>query len=554
MAIIDYKRAIIDHEGTINEIESGHAKDTFFKTNGYYKKSYSENLNKKLLLCFEDKLISPYEQMDFSSDFDPAIEKGDDEKIKKMNDQYIFYKPPSPTSEGFKGLKDFFQGIYPTIENEIGSSFEVINIRAWKTKPTSNYGPTKMHRDGGSFFIRKIMIYPFGLNKENGGLEFISLKKEKVSFEIKEPSWILINSSQLLHRGIPPKKVNFLRPAIEITIKNSLVNILDLKFSGQNARFPKTNLSHLPESIPYEILEKNKFSKTKKLSANRIKLIINLLISGKIYGVIYKKLKTKIVSKIQNNNNQFIIPELYVNLGAGRITHSEFRNLDVVKSKTNPYPFIFSKDSIFPISTSSVPLVYTSHFIEHINDETVANILKESKRILKKDGNLLIKIPDFDMYLNAFKSGDKSKFNLQNVEWSWKNKNVPVIWENIALMWFCGFWNKEYGSHFLQKIEKNNTSAYHGPPVSAYKNINKILEMDSPHEISSFLRKIVTSEENNYTFNHQNSWSKKELETILKDNNFKEISFDKKKIASDYSFVPKIRELYETSIYCIAKK
>ena len=554
MSNIDFKRALIDYQNIECEISSGQFKQTFFKSNGYYIETYPENINKDILHCFNPELSTDYKQSDFTSDFEEAIRKDDLEKIQKMNNQYIFYSAPIIKSNGYKGLENLLNHIEKKIEEQIGSAFEIINIRSWETKNTSNYGPTKMHRDGGSFLIRKIMIYPYGLNDNYGGLEFISLKKEKLSFSIHKPSWVLINSSQLLHRGVPPKKDNFHRPAIEITIRNSLKNSISLKFSGHNARMPKTDISKLPKCIPFEASTNEVLKKEKIINKRKLKLVLTLLLSGKIFNVVLEKLKFKIIRRIQNSKKEFIIPELYLNLGGGRITHPEFRNLDVVKSETNPYPFIFSKESIFPISSTTVPIVYTSHFIEHINDETVKNILSESRRVLTDDGILIIKIPDFDMYLDALKKGDSSKFNLQNVEWSWKNKNVPITWKNIALMWFCGFWNKEYGSHFLQKIDKNDVLAYHGPPVSALSHIEKILTMNSPHKISKFLKDMVLSEEVDYTFNHQNSWSRLELLSLLKDNNFQEISFNKKDIVKEYNFLPKIMELYETSTYCLAKK
>ena len=157
------------------------------------------------------------------------------------------------------------------------------------------------------------------------------------------------------------------------------------------------------------------------------------------------------------------------------------------------------------------------------------------------------------MILYELKNNNAYFFKNQNIEWSWKNKNVPVVWQNIALMWFCGFWNKAYGSHFKRDIRKNS-SAYHGPPPGGLKLINKIKDMNSPHEISTMLRKLVIEEETDFEFNHQNSWSKQELEKLLNRHGLKVVTFDKDEIIEKFKLLPKIDELKDFSTYCFAKK
>ena len=38
----------------------------------------------------------------------------------------------------------------------------------------------------------------------------------------------------------------------------------------------------------------------------------------------------------------------------------------------------------FPFEDNSIEVIYTSHTIEHITDESVINLIEESQRILKK--------------------------------------------------------------------------------------------------------------------------------------------------------------------------
>ena len=56
---------------------------------------------------------------------------------------------------------------------------------------------------------------------------------------------------------------------------------------------------------------------------------------------------------------------------------------------------------IFPFEDASKDFVYSSHCIEHLNDDTVSRLLKESHRILTSSGSILIKIPDYDWFLKS---------------------------------------------------------------------------------------------------------------------------------------------------------
>jgi SAM-dependent methyltransferase len=60
---------------------------------------------------------------------------------------------------------------------------------------------------------------------------------------------------------------------------------------------------------------------------------------------------------------------------------------------------------------NSVDLIYSSHVLEYFDREEVIFVLKEWKRVLKKDGILRIAVPDFEsmcsLYFNSQLSIDK---------------------------------------------------------------------------------------------------------------------------------------------------
>lgn len=61
-----------------------------------------------------------------------------------------------------------------------------------------------------------------------------------------------------------------------------------------------------------------------------------------------------------------------------------------------------------PIRTESVKYIFTSHFLEHITEETAKNLLNECFRVLKKGGLIRIIVPDFDEEIKELEEKIKS--------------------------------------------------------------------------------------------------------------------------------------------------
>lgn len=74
----------------------------------------------------------------------------------------------------------------------------------------------------------------------------------------------------------------------------------------------------------------------------------------------------------------------------------------------------------------------------------------------------------------------------------------------------------------------------------------------SPHSTSTQLSDLVRFTENDYIFNHQNTWDELELEQLLSRHGFIVKSFDKEKIYKFYSGVPDILFMKDISIYSLA--
>ncbi|WP_100753538.1 class I SAM-dependent methyltransferase [Vibrio salilacus] len=101
----------------------------------------------------------------------------------------------------------------------------------------------------------------------------------------------------------------------------------------------------------------------------------------------------------------------FYNIGAGSFFHPLWRNVDFSNSwyKDNKININYDLMELkpLPIDSDSAEIIYTSHTLEHINEEAVDNILSESFRVLKRNGVIRITVPDVNLYYEAYINNDK---------------------------------------------------------------------------------------------------------------------------------------------------
>lgn len=68
-----------------------------------------------------------------------------------------------------------------------------------------------------------------------------------------------------------------------------------------------------------------------------------------------------------------------------------------------------------PVKDGEVEIVFSSHTIEHMDDASVAFILKESYRVLKDGGTIRLSCPNADKAFKAYESNDKDFFNNKDI-------------------------------------------------------------------------------------------------------------------------------------------
>jgi len=84
-----------------------------------------------------------------------------------------------------------------------------------------------------------------------------------------------------------------------------------------------------------------------------------------------------------------------LNIACGGRYHKDWVNIDFNAESNN-----VKKVNILgglPFEDNSMDVVYSSHFLEHLSQEQADFVLKESQRVLKKDGIIRIVVPDLDI-------------------------------------------------------------------------------------------------------------------------------------------------------------
>jgi hypothetical protein len=521
-----------------------------FKDNGFFVLPIENGLKNSLLEFFNPVLQINFDVKTVGDNFFGS--ELSNETVAKLNSENIYYSEPS--EEAKTALRMYLESIAFDLENQLGSTWQVVNIRAWMSKPFTNTGPNDWHIDGGPKFLRKIMIYPMPPSDINGTIEIYDRNNNKFLLQSNQSTCVLFDSSVLRHRGRPGKSQP--RPAIEVTIAPGDTVNCSFKFEGQNARIYRL----IPEGILDE-LRRNRYIFRKKISKN--------IEISKIVKNVAIKIKRKTSVKLKNLINLFGLNTSYaskskplynaiagLNIGGGpNFCAPGWMNLDGAASQKNPYPFLFSPNCTFPIPSGVVGLIYSSHCLEHLDDNSVERVLVESRRVISSGGLILLKLPDFEMVKKCLLVGKKSFFDQWDIESIlpfWKNSGVPDNIENRASMIFCGYWNESYGDHFSGRVARNTLDAYHGPAKISKEKIWDLMKLNSCHAISAHLVNFINESQINHSFNHQNAWNADELEAILNKSGFRVETFDKEIICKKFNDVPGILEMKDISLYCLA--
>lgn len=137
---------------------------------------------------------------------------------------------------------------------------------------------------------------------------------------------------------------------------------------------------------------------------------------------------TKTSPKIKNHqdnqaNNHYLYAQYslesinkkrFYNIGAGNFKHNYWTNIDYqsehyqLAQKNNFIHYDLMECKPLPIGKDTAELIYTSHTIEHVNNEAVLNLFQECYRVLKPEAGLRVTCPDAKLLYTALKHEDKT--------------------------------------------------------------------------------------------------------------------------------------------------
>lgn len=132
--------------------------------------------------------------------------------------------------------------------------------------------------------------------------------------------------------------------------------------------------------------------------------------------------------------------KVYLNLGCGPSTSSEFVNIDAVPQSHTHY--VADIQHLFMFPSNSVDLIYASHVIEHIPRSELDATLKEWLRVLVPGGILRFGVPDFDQLIKAYQQSDRDIDSIVN----------QLMGQGAPYDDHHSIWNREYAEHLLKRV------------------------------------------------------------------------------------------------------
>ncbi|OLS25573.1 MAG: hypothetical protein HeimC2_18290 [Candidatus Heimdallarchaeota archaeon LC_2] len=227
--------------------------------------------------------------------------------------------------------------------------------------------------------------------------------------------------------------------------------------------------------------------------------------------------------KLYNNNydEQTLKNKRFYNIGAGSFNHPYWTNIDyssdwysAVQSDYINFN-LFSLDKL-PIEDGIAKNVYTSHTIEHINDEAAQNIFNETYRILEKNGIFRIITPNIELEYRAMKDNDLDYFfwiDSYSVKKEIDRVKItkPMNQASIQQIFLYHFASQTSTLHYYDKSDKINDEEF-----------DKIFStMEFQDALNYCTTKCLIDIQNENPGNHLNWWSFDKVSRMLEKAGFK---------------------------------
>lgn len=111
------------------------------------------------------------------------------------------------------------------------------------------------------------------------------------------------------------------------------------------------------------------------------------------------------LTSLLGSNNKLLNKLLYKIAGsAAWYTFDDFNDVIVNKKL-----YWFNLINGVPVNDNSIDVVFSSHFLEHLNKTDGLNFLTDIFRVLKQNGLVRILVPDLNIAINRFNNGEIDK-------------------------------------------------------------------------------------------------------------------------------------------------
>ncbi len=244
-------------------------------------------------------------------------------------------------------------------------------------------------------------------------------------------------------------------------------------------------------------------------------------------SILYNPNIVSIDAYFRNYSEESITNKRFYNIGSGSFRHKYWTNIDLnsdwykaqqINKNINLINYdLFSLDRL-PIEDSSAEVVYTSHTIEHINDDAAKNMFNETFRILKIGGIFRIVTPDTDLHYIAWRKNDRDFYYWIDFY------SHPLVRKKVKIK--KPFNKASLGQIFLFNI------ATHVSELSTDDSLLKIsdgeldrifIEMKYEDALDYCISKCSIEVQNKYPGWHMNWWNENKLKKMLKLSGFKNI-------------------------------
>jgi len=169
-----------------------------------------------------------------------------------------------------------------------------------------------------------------------------------------------------------------------------------------------------------------------------------------------------------------------IEIGPGTEKIEGFEAVNVIKDCVTDYVCDLSKEKL-PFHDHTIDIIYTSHFLEHIEWFQVSHCINEIYRVLKLGGRLEIWVPDGLKILEVLVQAESGKLLQTPDQWTVFNPgDCPYLWVNGRTFyganprypsWHKGMFTYHYlelllgatGFRNIQKLENHECRGYdHG--------------------------------------------------------------------------------------------